>query len=151
MPRTPLPANLEHVHAAVYVYHDRFGNRLNIATASTWNDMEIGGRAHAFFSRVVAISSTEATRALSVWPVKRLIFQTKACFLESYLALPCVVWMSALAVLSGTGMQMTTLRANSLLLNALLAFTLTCKMRQIVLPQQCCLLIGLCCCCTGPM
>jgi len=44
--------------------------------------------------------------------------------------LPCVVWMSALAVLSGTGMLMTTFRANSLLLKALLAFTFTCSHAQ---------------------
>ena len=48
----------------------------------------MGGRAHAFFSLVVAISSTEATRALSVCPVNRLIFHTSACFFASYLALP---------------------------------------------------------------
>ena len=54
----------------------------------TWNDMPMGGLAQAFFSRVVAISSTEATSALSVCPVKRLIFHTKACFLASYFALP---------------------------------------------------------------
>jgi len=41
--------------------------------------------------------------------------------------IPCVVWMSALAVLSGTGMLITTFRANSLLLKALLAFTFTCS------------------------
>lgn len=54
----------------------------------TWKDMPMGGLAHAFFSRVVAISSTEATKALSVCPVNRLIFHTRACFLASYLALP---------------------------------------------------------------
>jgi len=54
----------------------------------TWNDMPMGGLAQAFFSRVVAISSTEATSALSVCPVKRLIFHTRACFLASYFALP---------------------------------------------------------------
>jgi len=48
----------------------------------------MGGLAQAFFSRVVAISSTEATSALSVCPVKRLIFHTSACFLASYFALP---------------------------------------------------------------
>lgn len=57
-------------------------------TSITWKDMLMGGLAHAFFSLVVAISSTEATRALSVCPVKRLIFQTRACFLASYLAFP---------------------------------------------------------------
>lgn len=50
--------------------------------------MLMGGLAQAFFSLVVAISSTDATRALSVCPVKRLIFHTRACFLASYLALP---------------------------------------------------------------
>lgn len=35
--------------------------------------------------------------------------------------------MSALAVLSGTGMLMTTFSAKSLLLKALLAFTFTCS------------------------
>ena len=44
---------------------------------------------------------------------------------------PCVVWMSALAVLSGTGMLMTTFRANSLLLKALLALTFTCNSRRV--------------------
>jgi len=51
----------------------------------------MGGLAQAFFSLVVAISSTEATSALSVCPVKRLIFHTRACFLASYLALPAHV------------------------------------------------------------
>ena len=54
----------------------------------SWKAMWMGGRAQGFFSLVVAISSTEATRALSVCPVKRLIFQTRQCFLLSYLALP---------------------------------------------------------------
>ncbi len=35
--------------------------------------------------------------------------------------------MSALAVLSGTGMLITTFKANSLLLKALFAFTFTCS------------------------
>ena len=42
-------------------------------------------------------------------------------------SIPWVVWMSALAVLSGTGMLITTFRANSLLLKALFAFTFTCR------------------------
>ena len=50
--------------------------------------MEMGGRLQDFFSRVVAMSSTAATRECSVAPVKRLIFHTSACFLLSYLALP---------------------------------------------------------------
>lgn len=59
--------------------------------------MEMGGRLQAFFSRVVAISSTLATRDCSPpdpprsprsAPVKRLIFHTSACFFRSYLALP---------------------------------------------------------------
>ncbi len=45
--------------------------------------------------------------------------------------IPCVVWMSALAVLSGTGMLITTFRANSLLLKALFAFTFTCKKEEV--------------------
>ena len=61
---------------------------IDIREGGTWKDMPMGGRAQAFFSRVVAISSTEATSALSVCPVKRLIFHTRACFLASYLALP---------------------------------------------------------------
>ena len=48
----------------------------------------MGGRDHAFFSRVVAMRSTLAIRLCSAVPVKRLIFQTSACFFASYLALP---------------------------------------------------------------
>ena len=61
---------------------------MTLAAGLTWKAIWIGGRAQGFFSLVVAISSTEATRALSVCPVKRLIFQTRQCFLLSYLALP---------------------------------------------------------------
>ena len=63
-------------------------NILLLFVVVTWNDMPMGGLAQAFFSRVVAISSTEATSALSVCPVKRLIFHTRACFLASYFAFP---------------------------------------------------------------
>ncbi len=59
-----------------------------LAAGLTWKAIWMGGRAQGFFSLVVAMSSTEATRALSVCPVKRLIFQTRQCFLLSYLALP---------------------------------------------------------------
>lgn len=54
----------------------------------TWKFMEMGGRLHAFLSRVVAISSTLAISECSVAPLKRLIFHTSACFFESYLAFP---------------------------------------------------------------
>ena len=54
----------------------------------TWKDMAMGGRDQAFFSRVVAISSTLAISACSAAPVNRLIFHTSACFLLSYFALP---------------------------------------------------------------
>ena len=48
----------------------------------------MGGLLQAFFSRVVAISSTADTSECSVAPVNFLIFHTSACFLLSYLALP---------------------------------------------------------------
>lgn len=54
----------------------------------TWKVMEMGGLLQAFFSRVVAISSTADTSECSVAPVNFLIFHTSACFLLSYLAFP---------------------------------------------------------------
>ena len=50
--------------------------------------MEMGGRPHGFFSRVVAMSSTAACSVCSAPPVNRFIFQTSACLFASYLALP---------------------------------------------------------------
>ena len=111
----------------------------------------MGGRPQGFFSRVVAISSTVAASACSHWPSKRFIFHTSAFFLASYFALPAMpvmlcqdgslpwllilksqssntpwlVWISALAVLSGTGTVTTTLRAKSFSLKALFTLTFT--------------------------
>ena len=55
-----------------------------------WNDIEMGALPHDFFSLVVASRSTLAESVCSHCPSKRLIFQTRACFLASYFAFPAL-------------------------------------------------------------
>lgn len=74
----------------------------------TWNDRLAGGRAHGLASRVVDTRRTAPASAASAPPARRAIFQTRAPFLGSYLALPWLACRSAAAAVGGTGMRTTT-------------------------------------------